>query len=64
MPENGIIVQVEGLALDRNMDNSSMITDRKTKLLGEDAGKWDVMVGLYGSCLLKSTSKAIIWEWG
>ena len=38
MAENGIIVQVEGLALERNIDNSSMITERKRKYMSADAG--------------------------
>ena len=45
MAENGILVQVEGLALDRNMDNSSMITERKRKYVSADDGRLeDVMM--------------------
>ena len=56
MAENGILVQVEGLALDRNMDNSSMITERKRKYVSADAGRWeDVMM---------DSVKQKAWGWG
>ena len=38
MAENGIIVHVEGLALEKNIDNSSMITESKRKYMSADAG--------------------------